>query len=68
VHGVKPGNIVGAIANEAGLQSRLITGLKINDDHSLVRLPKGMAKDVLLRLNKAWVCGRQLNLKSLEAA
>jgi len=27
VHGVKPGNIVGAIANEAGLQSRFITGI-----------------------------------------
>ena len=44
VHGVKPGNIVGAIANEAGLQSRFITGLKIHDDHSTLRLPKGMTK------------------------
>ena len=67
VHGVKPGNIVGAIANEAGLQSRLITGLKINDDHSTVRLPKGMSKDMVQGLNKAWVCGRQLNLTSLGA-
>lgn len=65
VHGVKPGNIVGAIANEAGLQSRHITGLKINDDHSTVRLPKGMDKQVVLGLNKAWVCGRQLKLTSL---
>jgi ATP-dependent RNA helicase DeaD len=62
LHGVKPGNIVGAIANEAGLQSRDITGLKIHDDHSLVRLPKGMSKEVVRELNKAWVCGRQLNL------
>ena len=67
VHGVKPGNIVGAIANEAGLQSRFITGLKINDDHSTVRLPKGMSKDIVQGLNKAWVCGRQLNLTSLGA-
>lgn len=65
VHGVKPGNIVGAIANEAGLQSRHITGLKINDDHSTVRLPKGMDKNVVIGLNKAWVCGRQLKLTSL---
>ena len=68
VHGVKPGNIVGAIANEAGLQSRFITGLKIHDDHSTVRLPKGMAKEVVQDLNKAWVCGRQLKLTSLGAA
>jgi ATP-dependent RNA helicase DeaD len=62
VHGVKPGNIVGAIANEAGLQSRFITGLKIHEDHSTVRLPKGMSKEVVRDLTKAWVCGRQLNL------
>ncbi len=68
VHGVKPGNIVGAIANEAGLQSRFITGLKIHDDHSTVRLPKGMAKEIFQDLNKAWVCGRQLKLTSLGAA
>lgn len=68
VHGVKPGNIVGAIANEAGLQSRHITGLKINDDHSTVRLPKGMSKEVFNDLNKAWVCGRQLNLTLIASA
>jgi len=62
VHGVKPGNIVGAIANEAGLQSRFITALKINDDHSTVKLPKGLSKEVFQGLNKAWVCGRQLKL------
>lgn len=60
IHGVKPGNIVGAIANEAGLQSRFITGLKIHDDHSTVKLPKGLPKEVFQGLNKAWVCGRQL--------
>lgn len=68
IHGVKPGNIVGAIANEAGLQSRHITGLKINEDHSTVRLPSGLSKDVFMGLNKAWVCGRQLKLTSLGAA
>lgn len=67
VHGVKPGNLVGAIANEAGLQSRHITGLKIHDDHSTVRLPKGMSKDVFRDLTKAWVCGRQLNLTLISS-
>lgn len=62
VHGVKPGNIVGAIANEAGLQSRHITGLKIHEEHSTVRLPKGMSKEIMSDLTKAWVCGRQLKL------
>ncbi|MCE0722636.1 MULTISPECIES: DEAD/DEAH box helicase [Legionella] len=62
IHGVKPGNIVGAIANEAGLQSKHITGLKIHEDHSTVRLPKGMPKEVMSDLTKAWVCGRQLKI------
>lgn len=68
VHGVKPGNIVGAIANEAGLQSRYITGLKIHDDHSTVRLPKDMSKEAVQSLTKAWVCGRQMNLKLIGTA
>lgn len=68
IHGVKPGNIVGAIANESGLEGRQITGVKILDDHSLVSLPKGMTKEAVLGLNKAWVCGRQLKLKSLHMA
>lgn len=68
VHGVKPSNIVGAIANEAGLQSRFITGLKINEDHSTVKLPSGLSKEVFNGLNKAWVCGRQLKLVSLGRA
>lgn len=68
VHGVKPGNIVGAIANEAGLQSRFITGLKIHDDHSTVRLPKGMSAEVFQGLNRAWVCGRQLKPTVIASA
>ncbi|MGC1182631.1 DEAD/DEAH box helicase [Legionella sp.] len=67
VHGVKPGNIVGAIANEAGLQSRHITGLKIHEDHSIVRLPKGMSKEIMGDLTKAWVCGRQLNITLISS-
>lgn len=68
IHGVKPGNIVGAIANESGLEGRQITGLKIYDDYSFVSLPKGMPKETVLGLTKAWVCGRQLKLKALNLA
>lgn len=68
VHGVKPGNIVGAIANEAGLQSKHITGLKIHEDHSTVQLPKGMPKEVMNDLMKAWVCGRQMKLTLIGSA
>ena len=42
-HGVKPGNIVGAIANEAKLPSRLIGPIKIHQDHSTVELPEDLS-------------------------
>jgi hypothetical protein len=41
-HGVKPANIVGAIANEAGLEARYIGRIDIHDDYSTVDLPEGM--------------------------
>ena len=38
-HGVQPGNIVGAIANEADLEARFIGRIDIRDDFTLVDLP-----------------------------
>ncbi len=59
-HGVQPGNIVGAIANEAGIDAVHIGRVEIFDSYSLVGLPAGMPRDVYQRLRKAWVCGQQL--------
>jgi ATP-dependent RNA helicase DeaD len=61
-HGVKPGNIVGAIANEAGLDSKHIGRIDIRDDHSFVDLPEGMPSDVFKLLKKVWVSGQQLRI------
>lgn len=61
-HGVKPGNIVGAIANEAGVDSRRIGRVDIRDDYSLVDLPAGMPDDILAHLKKVWVVGQQLRI------
>ncbi|GAC1623540.1 MAG: DEAD/DEAH box helicase [Nevskia sp.] len=62
VHGVKPGNIVGAIANEAGVDSSFIGRIEIEQEYSLVDLPVGMPKEVFRDLQKVWVVGRQLKL------
>lgn len=59
-HGVKAENLVGAIANEAGLDAQFIGRIKINEDHSLVELPSGMPKFLLKDLKRVWVCERQL--------
>jgi len=61
-HGVKPGNIVGAIANEAGLAGEHIGHISIKGDFSLVDLPKGMPRDILMDLKKVRVCGRPLKI------
>jgi ATP-dependent RNA helicase DeaD len=61
-HGVKPGNIVGAIANEAGLDGKFIGRVVINEDHSFVDLPAGMPKDVFKSLQKVRVAGQQLQI------
>ena len=61
-HGVKPGNIVGAIANEAGLAGEHIGHISIQGDFSLVDLPKGMPRDILMDLKKVRVCGRPLKI------
>lgn len=62
VHGVQPSNIVGAIANEAELDSEYIGKIEIFETYSTVDLPLGMPKQVFKLLKKAWVCNRQLNL------
>ncbi len=64
--GAKPGHIVGAIANEADLDSRYIGQIKIFDDYSTVDLPKGMPKEIFQILKKTRVAGRQLNLSPLS--
>lgn len=65
-HEVQPGNIVGAIASEAGLDGEHIGHIDIHDDFSLVDLPVGMPKDIFQDLKKTWVCGQKLNITRLH--
>jgi ATP-dependent RNA helicase DeaD len=67
LHGVKPGNIVGAIANEAGIESRYIGRIDIHDDFSLIDLPEGMPKEIFNDLKKVWVSGQQLKISRIAA-
>ncbi|MDT8398491.1 MAG: DEAD/DEAH box helicase [Pseudomonadales bacterium] len=67
-HGVKPGNIVGAIANEADIDSAYIGHIKIFDDHSLVDLPEGMPAETFAALQKVWVSGQAMRISRLAKA
>lgn len=59
---VKPGNIVGAIANEAGLAGRMIGRIQIFDTHSTIDLPKGMPDDVFQSLRRLKVMNKELQI------
>jgi ATP-dependent RNA helicase DeaD len=64
-HGVKPGNIVGAIANETGLDGEHIARINIEDDYSTVELPAGMPKELFQALKKVRVAGQRLNISKM---
>ena len=65
-HGVMPKDIVGAIANEAGIESQNIGRIKLNDDYSTVDLPEGMPKEIFQHLkNKVRVCQQPMKLSML---
>lgn len=62
IHGVEPGNIVGAISNEGKITSREIGKINIFDQFSLVDLPKDLSQDQLHKLKTVWVCDEQLQI------
>ncbi|MEH6710272.1 DEAD/DEAH box helicase [Paraglaciecola polaris] len=62
-HGAKPGNIVGAIANEANISSKNIGAIEIYDNFSTVDLPKNMPRATQDTLQKTRVAGQRLNMR-----
>ncbi len=67
-HGATPQNIVGAIANEAGIESRYIGRIEIHDDYSTVDLPDGMPADIFQHLRKVRVRQCMLNISRLDSS
>ena len=61
-HAATPSNIVGAIANEAGLEAKHIGRIEIFDTYSMLELPQGMPDDLFKHLGKVWVGGAQLRI------
>jgi ATP-dependent RNA helicase DeaD len=63
-HGVKPGNIVGAITNVAGLEGWQIGHVDIREDHTFVGLPRGLPREVIAELAKTRVAGQALRIST----
>lgn len=62
-HGAEPRNIVGAIANEGDISSRLIGHIKLYGVFSTVDLPQDLPKELIRHLKKVRVSGRPLNIR-----
>ncbi|MDX9965236.1 helicase-related protein, partial [Desulfobacter postgatei] len=61
-HGLKPGDVVGAISNESGLESKFIGAINIDYDYSLVDLPFGMPKNIFNLLKMTWVKSQKMSI------
>jgi ATP-dependent RNA helicase DeaD len=59
-HGVKPGELMGAIANEAGIEGQYIGMINILEECSTIDLPEGIPKSILKHLKKTRVKGVHL--------
>ncbi len=65
---IKPGHLVGAIANETGLDGRQIGKITIFDDHSTVDLPQGMPPQLMQSLQRVRVMQKELQISRVAPA
>jgi ATP-dependent RNA helicase DeaD len=59
--GVRPADIVGAIANEAGIPGRAIGAIELFDRFALVDVPAGQSENVLRALKRTTIRGRKIS-------
>ncbi|MCM5703835.1 DEAD/DEAH box helicase [Larsenimonas salina] len=60
--GIKPGQLVGALANEGGIEGARIGRIDIRQSHSTVELPQGLPSSILAKMGRARVGGRTLEI------
>ena len=62
---IKPGNVLGAIANEAEISSEFIGAIQIFQDFTTVDLPDEMPKETIEILKKTRVFDKKLSIEEL---
>ena len=60
---IRPGDFVGAIANEAGLNSNVIGPIKISDDFSLVKVPEELVQGIMKALGLTRIKGKKVKVR-----
>src|SRR4051794_35178 len=61
--GMRPGDLVGAITNEAGLRGNDIGAIQIADGFSLVEVPEAAADHVIRQLRNATIRGQKVQVR-----
>jgi ATP-dependent RNA helicase DeaD len=61
--GLRPADIVGAIANEAGVSGKAIGAIEIADRFAVVEVPEAVADEVVAALNAASIRGRRMPVR-----
>ncbi len=61
--GMRPADLVGAIANEAGVESKRIGAIEIADNYSLVEVPEDSVESVISALKATTLRGRKVTVK-----
>jgi ATP-dependent RNA helicase DeaD len=61
--GMRPADIVGAIANEAGVNPRDIGAIDISDTFSIVEVPQHEAKSIISALSKTTLRGKRVKVR-----
>lgn len=67
-HGIQIRNIVGAIANESGMNGSDIGQIKIFDDYSTIKLPTDTSNPILEKIKNLRVAGIRLDLKEFRGS
>jgi ATP-dependent RNA helicase DeaD len=61
--GIRPADLVGAIAGEAKVPSKVLGAIEIADRFSLVEVPDAMADDIIKALKQATIRGRKVQVR-----
>jgi ATP-dependent RNA helicase DeaD len=61
--GIRPGDLVGAIANEARLNSNVIGAVEVMDRFSLVEVPEVLAREIIETLSRTRIKGQKVAVR-----